>query len=104
MRKISSTGTHPWPGSPWSPKNATEVDRAVVVGRGVHFPHGELANSPGAPICDTTGGKFGPFAGQLFIGDVAIGGWDNGVYKWDNLDRVGLKEHEKLLKEASTLR
>jgi type 1 glutamine amidotransferase len=36
----------------------------------VHFPHGELANSPGAPICDTTGGKFGPFAGQLFIGDV----------------------------------
>ncbi len=36
----------------------------------VHFPHGELANSPGAPICDRTGGKFGPFAGQLFIGDV----------------------------------
>ena len=36
----------------------------------VNFPHGELANSPGAPMCDTTGGKFGPFAGQLFIGDV----------------------------------
>ena len=36
----------------------------------VHFPHGEMANSPGAPICDTTGGKFGPFAGQMFIGDV----------------------------------
>ncbi len=36
----------------------------------IHFPHGELANSPGAPICDTTGGKFGPFAGQMFIGDV----------------------------------
>ena len=36
----------------------------------VHFPHGELANSPGGPICDTTGGKFGPFAGQMFIGDV----------------------------------
>jgi|GEM_PF-376877 len=36
----------------------------------VHFPHGELANSPGSPICDTTGGKFGPFAGQMFIGDV----------------------------------
>ena len=36
----------------------------------VHFPHGELANSPGSPICDTTAGKFGPFAGQLFIGDI----------------------------------
>ena len=36
----------------------------------VCFPHGELSNSPGAPVCDTTGGKFGPFAGQMFIGDV----------------------------------
>ena len=36
----------------------------------VHFPHGELANSPGSPVWDTTGGKFGPFAGQIFIGDI----------------------------------
>ena len=36
----------------------------------IHFPHGELANSPGSPICDTTAGKFGPFQGQLFIGDI----------------------------------
>ena len=36
----------------------------------VHFPHGELANSPGSPAWDTTGGKFGPFAGQIFIGDI----------------------------------
>ncbi|MDA7823050.1 hypothetical protein N9A58_05620 [Opitutales bacterium] len=36
----------------------------------VHFPHGELANSPGSPAWDTTGGKFGPFAGQMFIGDI----------------------------------
>ena len=36
----------------------------------IQFPHGELANSPGSPICDTTGGKFGPFSGQMFIGDV----------------------------------
>ena len=33
------------------------------------IPHGELANSPGEPIFDYTGGKFGPFAGQMFIGD-----------------------------------
>ena len=36
----------------------------------VHFPHGELANSPGSPVWDTTGGKFGPFTGQMFIGDI----------------------------------
>ena len=29
----------------------------------------EIANSPGSPIWDTTEGKFGPFAGQMFIGD-----------------------------------
>ena len=36
----------------------------------VHFPHGELANSPGSPVWDTTDGKFGPFIGQIFIGDI----------------------------------
>lgn len=36
----------------------------------VFLPHGELSNSPGAPLCDTTRGEFGPFAGQFFIGDV----------------------------------
>jgi hypothetical protein len=35
----------------------------------VWFPHGDLANSPGEPVLDATGGKFGPFAGQLFCGD-----------------------------------
>jgi len=35
----------------------------------VQLPHGELASSPGEPVLDTTGGSFGPFAGQLFIGD-----------------------------------
>ncbi|MCP4784661.1 MAG: hypothetical protein GY903_10335 [Fuerstiella sp.] len=33
------------------------------------IPHGELANSPGNPEFDETGGRFGPFAGQIFIGD-----------------------------------
>jgi hypothetical protein len=35
----------------------------------VLFPHNRVANSPGNPAWDTTHGKFGPFAGQLFIGD-----------------------------------
>ncbi len=35
----------------------------------VWLPHGDLSNSPGEPTVDSTGGKFGPFAGQFFIGD-----------------------------------
>lgn len=35
----------------------------------VALPHGALGGSPGEPVWDTTGGRFGPFAGQVFIGD-----------------------------------
>jgi hypothetical protein len=35
----------------------------------VYFPRTVIANSPGSPVWDTTGGKFGPFQGQMFIGD-----------------------------------
>lgn len=35
----------------------------------VALPHGTLGGSPGEPVWDTTGGKFGPFEGQIFIGD-----------------------------------
>jgi glucose/arabinose dehydrogenase len=34
------------------------------------FPQGIMANSPSQPLCDITEGKFGPFAGQLFIGEM----------------------------------
>ena len=33
------------------------------------FPYGVMGQSASEPICDTSGGKFGPFAGQLFVGD-----------------------------------
>lgn len=36
----------------------------------VIFPHGIMANSPTQPLCDITRGKFGPFAGQLLIGEM----------------------------------
>lgn len=36
----------------------------------VYFPHGIIANSPSQPVWDTTGGEFGPFAGQLFVGEM----------------------------------
>ena len=35
----------------------------------IMFPHNRVANSPGNPAWDTTRGKFGPFAGQMLIGD-----------------------------------
>jgi hypothetical protein len=35
----------------------------------VWFPYGRMGQSISEPIWDTTGGKFGPFAGQCFVGD-----------------------------------
>lgn len=35
----------------------------------VALPHGALGGSPGEPVWDTTAGKFGPFTGQIFLGD-----------------------------------
>lgn len=36
----------------------------------VLFPQGIMANSPAQLLCDTTGGKFGPFSGQLLVGEM----------------------------------
>lgn len=35
----------------------------------VVFPHGPMGISPGEPVWDQSGGKFGPYAGQVFTGD-----------------------------------
>ncbi len=40
-------------------------ERAAVL-----FPHQILSNSPTQPVFDYTGGSFGPFEGQLFIGEM----------------------------------
>jgi glucose/arabinose dehydrogenase len=37
----------------------------------VEFQKGSMLNSPGEPLFDQTGGKFGPFTGQCFVGDIA---------------------------------
>ena len=36
----------------------------------VLFPQGIMANSPSQPLADITNGKFGPFSGQLFVGEM----------------------------------
>ena len=38
----------------------------------VWLPHGKLANSPGHPAWDLTGGKFGAYQKQMFIGDQTL--------------------------------
>jgi hypothetical protein len=43
---------------------ADKREKAVVL-----FPHNKVANSPGNPAWDTTKGKFGPYTGQMLIGD-----------------------------------
>ncbi len=35
----------------------------------VYFPYKKMGQSASGIVCDLTGGKFGPFAGQLFVGD-----------------------------------
>jgi hypothetical protein len=37
------------------------------------LPHGVMGNSTSQPIWDTTDGKFGPFKGQVLVGDVQNG-------------------------------
>jgi hypothetical protein len=46
-----------------------EKDRTPAA---IELPHGFMCNSPSEVIFDTKG-KFGPFAGQAFVGDVAGG-------------------------------
>ena len=38
----------------------------------VWLPHGKLANSPGHPTWDMTGGRFGAYQEQMFIGDQTL--------------------------------
>jgi hypothetical protein len=35
----------------------------------IWFPYGRMGQSASEPVWDTTGGKFGPFSGQCFVGD-----------------------------------
>ena len=36
----------------------------------VLFPHGIIAASPTQPVFDRTNGEFGPFGGQMFVGEM----------------------------------
>jgi len=64
-----------------------EKDRTPAA---VEFPHGFMCNSPSEPIVDTTNGAFGPFAGQMIVGDIA----------GDRLIRVMLEEVDGVVQGA----
>jgi len=61
------------PDSPQLEKKALVAEWEGKVRRcAVWLPHNILANSPGNPAWDLTGGKFGSFKGQMFIGDQTL--------------------------------
>jgi len=58
----------------------------------IQFPYGDMSNSPSQPLWDTTDGAFGPFGGQLFIGEM----------NHRRLMRVMLEEVDGVLQGAVT--
>lgn len=51
-------------------KSMTAKDFAKIkTDPAIWFPRELISNSPGSPVWDQTGGKFGPFEGQIFLSD-----------------------------------
>jgi glucose/arabinose dehydrogenase len=46
-----------------------ELDR-LRTRAAVTIPYGDMSNSPTQPVWDTTAGRFGPFTGQAFLGEM----------------------------------
>ena len=63
----------------------------LLVPPAVMLPHGRIGQSPTAIVCDTTGGKFGPFKNQLFIGEQS----------YSNITRVCLEKVDGLYQGAA---
>jgi hypothetical protein len=58
--------------TPTSPEIAFDKWQSKTHQAALWFPHNKLANSPGSPAWDLSKGKFGPFGGQMFIGDQTL--------------------------------
>ncbi|NNM29794.1 MAG: c-type cytochrome, partial [Akkermansiaceae bacterium] len=57
---------------PESPELHFDLWKDKIRKGAVWLPHGKMANSPGNPAWDLTGGKFGAYEGQVFIGDQTL--------------------------------
>jgi hypothetical protein len=66
---LSGLVTLPGKMKPDSPELKFDKWKDKIRKGAVWLPHGKVANSPGHPAWDTTGGKFGGFQKQMFIGD-----------------------------------
>ena len=58
----------------WDPNFKGNASRAEDLAKlrklpAIQFPYGTMGQSLAEPVVDTTGGKFGPFAGQMFVCD-----------------------------------
>ncbi len=58
----------------WDPNFKGSTSSAEDLGKirklpAIQFPYGTMGQSLAEPVIDTTGGKFGPFAGQMFVCD-----------------------------------
>ncbi|MEM9418077.1 MAG: hypothetical protein AAGA25_03340 [Planctomycetota bacterium] len=63
----------PDPGWPEQEQTLTEDERKRnprYLPPAVIFPHGKVGNSPTGIVYDNSDGKFGPFAGQMFVGEI----------------------------------
>jgi len=61
----------------WKPGETREPDKispkeldALRTRGSIVFPYNSMSNSPTQPLTDTTAGKFGPFAGQMLVGEM----------------------------------
>jgi hypothetical protein len=66
---LSGLVTLPGKKKPDSPELKFDHWKGKIRKGAVWLPHGKIANAPGHPAWDTTGGKFGVFDGQMFMGD-----------------------------------
>ncbi|MFN0126450.1 MAG: hypothetical protein ACKV19_07195 [Verrucomicrobiales bacterium] len=77
-------------------KSRMETERARVpqlVPPAVYLPHGRLGASSSGIAADLSGGKFGPFAGQLFVGEQC----------YSNVSRVFLEKVNGVYQGAAIL-
>ena len=69
--KYAKLGNFPPPPEPANPSRMM-IERKKfpeLVPPAVILPHAKVGNSPSGVACDTTGGKFGPWAKQMYIGE-----------------------------------
>ncbi|HYG76747.1 MAG TPA: hypothetical protein VEK08_17215 [Planctomycetota bacterium] len=80
LHHLSPGAFHGHPGGLRWDKTIKDLDKMTVADfdklrkrPAICFPQGIVSSSPTEPRWDTTGGKFGPFAGQAICGDMASG-------------------------------